>query len=515
MHKFRFPFYLLALLLLTLRPGTAQETKGRWALGFHGGANMWFNDYNKRAVGPGGEMVLRYGITRAFSAGLLAGYEELKSKNTPPVPLGQFDYLKLHAIPAAFVGWIHFAPGKAVNPYFYAGFGAMIYKRLTGGSVYVPDSRFQTSILVPVGVGLEIFAGKKTAIVLDGGYRATDDYPDAVKKGKIGGYATAKAGLNFYLGRSEYDDDDNDGLTNGEEATIGTNPDNPDTDGDGLKDGEEVKQYKTSPLKADSDGDGLSDGDEVNRYRTDPAKGDTDGDGLMDGEEVNQYKTDPLKTDTDGDGLTDGDEVKKYKSDPTKVDTDGDGLSDYDEVTTYRTDPSKADTDGDGLSDSDEVRKYKTDPTKSDTDGGGMADGEEIKRGLNPLDPKDDVLQKTNTIILERGKTTILRGVNFEFNKATLTKDSEKILEQAYDALVAQPDIKVLIVGHTDAVGSNAYNQKLSLRRAQSVKNWMVKKGVSARRMTVAGKGETEPIDDNNTEDGRANNRRIEFRVLK
>ncbi len=515
MQQIRFTLSFLMLVLFSLGTGTAQETKGRWALGFHGGANMWFNDYNQRAVGPGGAMVLRYGITRAFSAGLLAGFEELKSKNTLPIPAGQFDYLKLHAIPAAFVGWIHFAPGKSVNPYFYVGFGAMIYKRLRGGGIYVPngDSRFQTSILVPVGVGLEIFAGKKTAIVLDGGYRATDDFVDMVKQGKIGGYASAKAGLNFYLGRSDYDDDDNDGLTNGEEATLGTNPDNPDTDGDGLKDGEEVKQYKTNPLKADSDGDGLSDGDEVNKYRTDPSKADTDGDGLMDGEEVNQYKSDPLKTDTDGDGLSDGDEVKKHNSDPLKVDTDGDGLSDYDEVTTYRTDPSKADTDGDGLSDSDEVRTHKTDPTKSDTDGGGMADGEEIKRGLNPLNPKDDVLRQT--IVLERGKTTILRGVNFEFNKATLTKDSEKILEMAYDALVAQPDIKVLIVGHTDSKGSNAYNKKLSLRRSQTVKNWMVGKGISARRMTVAGKGEEEPIDDNSTEDGRANNRRIEFRVLK
>lgn len=516
MQKLRFTLYLLVLFFFSLQIGTAQETKGRWALGFHGGPNMWFNDYNKRAMGVGGEIMLRYGITRAFSAGLLLGYEDLKSKNTPPIPVGQLDYLKLEAIPASFVGWIHFAPGKSVNPYFYFGVGALLYKRLNSAKVPFPDSKvtkFQTSIHVPVGVGLEFFAGKKTSFVIDGGYRVTDDYPDAVKKGKIGGYATAKAGVNVYLGTSDYDDDDNDGLTNGEEATLGTNPQNPDSDGDGLKDGEEVKQYKTSPLKADSDGDGLSDGDEVNRYRTDPAKADTDGDGLMDGEEVNQYKSDPLKTDTDGDGLSDGDEVKKHNSNPLKVDTDGDGLSDFDEVQTYKTDPAKVDTDGDGLSDSDEIRKYKTDPLKSDTDGGGMADGAEITRGTNPLDPKDDVLKET--IILERGKTTILRGVNFEFNKATLTKDSEKILEMAYDALVAQPDITVMIVGHTDAVGSDAYNQKLSLRRAQSVKNWMVKKGISARRMTVSGKGETEPIDDNATDDGRANNRRIEFRVQK
>ena len=511
MQKVRFTLYLVVLLLFSLHIGTAQETKGRWALGFHGGVNMWFNDYNKRAIGPGGEIMLRYGISRGFSAGLLAGYEELKSKQEPPL-VYPYTYLKLHAMPASFVGWIHLAPGKSFNPYLYGGVGAMIYKRLTGGSVYFPDSKFITTIHVPVGIGFEAFASKKASVSIDIGYRLTDSYPDAIE-GKLNGYGTAKAGINIYLGRSEYDDDDNDGLTNGEEATLGTNSENPDSDGDGLKDGEEVKQYKANPLKADSDGDGLSDGDEGNRYRTDPAKSDTEGDGLMDGDEVNQYKTDPLKTDTDGDGLTDGDEIQKYRSDPLRVDTDGDGLSDMDEVQTYRTDPAKVNTDGDELSDSDEIRKYKTDPLKSDTDGGGMSDGAEVTRGTNPLDPKDDVLKET--IILERGKTTILRGVNFEFNKATLTKDSEKILEMAYDAVVAQPDLKVLIVGHTDAVGSNAYNGKLSLRRAQTVKNWLVKKGISARSLTVAGKGEDEPIDSNSTDDGRANNRRIEFRVLK
>ena len=112
-----------------------------------------------------------------------------------------------------------------------------------------------------------------------------------------------------------------------------------------------------------------------------------------------------------------------YKSDPLKTDTDGDGLSDGAEVNQYKTDPAKADTDGDGLSDGDEVNKYKTDPVKIDTDSGGANDGAEVKIGTNPLDPKDEFV--TTTIILEKGKKVILRGVNFEFNKATLTRDSK------------------------------------------------------------------------------------------
>jgi outer membrane protein OmpA-like peptidoglycan-associated protein len=227
---------------------------------------------------------------------------------------------------------------------------------------------------------------------------------------------------------------------------------------------------------------------------------------------VNQYKTDPLKLDSDGDGLNDGDEVN-YKSNPLKTDSDGDGLSDGAEVNQYKTDPAKVDTDGDGLGDGNEVNKYKTNPLKSDTDDGGVADGAEVRVGTNPLDAKDDIAKSTTTIILEKGKKVILRGVNFETNKSTLTGDSQDILEVAYNSLVANPDVQVEISGHTDSMGSDEYNQALSLRRAQAVKNWLVQRGIKSDRMKTVGKGEKEPIADNNTADGRAENRRIEFYV--
>jgi outer membrane protein OmpA-like peptidoglycan-associated protein len=116
-------------------------------------------------------------------------------------------------------------------------------------------------------------------------------------------------------------------------------------------------------------------------------------------------------------------------------------------------------------------------------------------------------------IILERGKTVVLKGVNFESGKATLTNNSEGALRSALNALFASETVNVLIVGHTDNVGKAAYNKKLSLRRAQTVKSWLIKRKISARRLTVAGKGSAEPIDDNSMPEGRANNRRIEFRV--
>lgn len=109
----------------------------------------------------------------------------------------------------------------------------------------------------------------------------------------------------------------------------------------------------------------------------------------------------------------------------------------------------------------------------------------------------------------------ILRGVNFDFDKATLTADAKGILDQVAAALQARPDIKVEIDGHTDGKGSVPYNQKLSERRAASVKVYLVGKGIDTARMTTAGFGKSRPIADNKTDEGRALNRRVELKVTE
>lgn len=213
------------------------------------------------------------------------------------------------------------------------------------------------------------------------------------------------------------------------------------------------------------------------------------------------------KLDSDGDGLSDYDEINIYKTDPNKADTDGDGLTDYEEVMVYKTNPLNKDTDGDGLTDGEEVNRYKTDPLKKDTDGGSVDDGTEVRENKNPLDPHDDVLDLTV------GKKFALEGILFETAKATILPASATILEQAYTALAANPEVKVIISGHTDNVGSASSNQILSNKRAESVKNWLVAKGINANRIKTVGKGLTEPRATNDTPEGRALNRRIEFEV--
>ncbi len=109
----------------------------------------------------------------------------------------------------------------------------------------------------------------------------------------------------------------------------------------------------------------------------------------------------------------------------------------------------------------------------------------------------------------------ILSGVNFEFNSAKLTAESYPILFHAAMTLLQNPDLKVDIIGYTDNIGSAKYNKKLSLKRANAVKNYLIARGVDASRINTIGMGEENPIASNKTAEGRALNRRIEFKVHK
>jgi outer membrane protein OmpA-like peptidoglycan-associated protein len=497
--------------LLLVGGACAQNVEGRWAIGVLGGGNVWVNDLSQMKFGLGGLLNVRYGVSAVFSVGLSGGYEVLKSNQDTPIPGLAYSYLHLDGFPIALQGYFRLAPNSAVSPYLRFGGGMFLYSRKTSGGAPAPDDQQHATYMIPVGLGIEAFTSSNFALDIDLGAANFSDALDLRENSSPDGMASVKVGFTWFPGRSDSDDDDNDGLTNGQERRVGTNPLNPDTDGDGLFDGDEVRKYRTNPLRADTDGDGLTDGDEILKNHTDPTKYDTDGDGLADGDEVQKYHTDPLKPDTDGDGLTDGDEVLRFHTDPLKVDTDGDGLSDRDEVKVYRTDPLNPDSDGDGIVDGEEVMKYHTDPLKADTDGGGLIDGAEIIRGTNPLDPKDDVMK--DAIILERGKAVVLPGIKFLSGSATLTGDSENMLERAYAALLTNSELKVEVAGYTDNMGSRISNEQLSQRRADAVRSWLIAKGIPGSRLTAKGYGLRDPVSSNSTPEGRAQNRRIEFHV--
>jgi OOP family OmpA-OmpF porin len=113
-------------------------------------------------------------------------------------------------------------------------------------------------------------------------------------------------------------------------------------------------------------------------------------------------------------------------------------------------------------------------------------------------------------------ETVVLKGVNFCFDCDTLSGEAQAILDGDAMAIVKHhPNATFEVAGHTDAVGSDAYNQGLSQRRASNVRAYLVQQGVEPSRMTAVGYGESQPVADNSTEAGRAENRRVELRITE
>ncbi len=115
---------------------------------------------------------------------------------------------------------------------------------------------------------------------------------------------------------------------------------------------------------------------------------------------------------------------------------------------------------------------------------------------------------------LEANRRVVLKGILFAEDSAELLPESTPTLEEIAEMLESHPDLKIVIEGHTDDRGDDAYNQTLSEKRAQSVRDYLVKRhGIDGERLTVEGHGETKPADTNDTPEGRHNNRRVEVAV--
>jgi outer membrane protein OmpA-like peptidoglycan-associated protein len=277
---------------------------------------------------------------------------------------------------------------------------------------------------------------------------------------------------------------------------------------------------------------------------------DRDGDGIPDSEDacpdVKGVKTSDPKTngcppDKDGDGIPDAEDacpdVPGVKTDDPKTngcpaDRDGDGIPDAQDacpdVKGVKTDDPKTngcppDRDGDGIPDAEDacpdVKGVKTDNPKtngcpSDRDGDGIPDAEDAcpdAPGPKTDDPKTNGCPKAAVV---NGMIKISEQVKFATGSAKILKDSDELLGAVADIFLKHPEIKtVRIEGHTDNAGKAAANKTLSKARAESVKAWLVKHGIDKKRLTTQGFGQDKPIDDNSTEAGRKNNRRVEFHI--
>lgn len=111
-------------------------------------------------------------------------------------------------------------------------------------------------------------------------------------------------------------------------------------------------------------------------------------------------------------------------------------------------------------------------------------------------------------------KVTFAADAFFDFNKATLKADGKAKLDDLVSKMSGINLEVIIAVGHTDSVGGDAYNQKLSVKRAEAVKDYLTSKGVEKNRVYTEGKGEKQPVADNKTDEGRAKNRRVEIEVV-
>ena len=271
----------------------------------------------------------------------------------------------------------------------------------------------------------------------------------------------------------------------------------------------------------DGDGDGVPDG--IDRCPDTPAGFPVDGEGC------------PL--DGDRDGVPDGDDKCPGTAPEVKVDargcpadSDGDGVLDPSDrcPDTPRgakvdLDGCPVDSDGDGVLDGkdecpDTPRFAHVDARgcPSDGDGDGVFDG--IDRC--PQTPAGSAVDEVGCpaakpLFEEQRRTLVLDGVNFAHASAELDPRSRGTLDQVAASLLAWPEVRVEVGGHTDSTGNDSYNLALSRRRAEAVRDYLVGRGVPATRLTARGYGETEPIASNADKDGRGRNRRVELKRLE
>jgi OmpA-OmpF porin, OOP family len=251
-------------------------------------------------------------------------------------------------------------------------------------------------------------------------------------------------------------------------------------------------------------------------------------------------------SDRDGDGIPDAvdacpDTPGVPNRDPQKhgcpADRDGDGIPDVadacpDTPGVANDDPRKngcpPDRDGDGIPDAvdacpdvagepnDDPKKHGCPPPPPDTDGDGILDTDDACPKVAGPPNQDPKKHGCPLVFVTEKEIKITEQVNFKFNSAEILGTSDALLDAVRKILQEHPEIrKVRVEGHTDNVGRAAYNKQLSARRAASVTAWLVKRGVDKSRLVSAGFGSEEPIDTNDTEEGRANNRRVAFTILE
>ncbi len=422
-----------------------------------------------------------------------------------------------------------------IAPYVYLGVAAV-------GGMYNPELPKNYDVYLPFGAGLGFRLSQHIYLTTEAGYRRSI----ALEKHNF----LLKAGVNFLFGKPA--DRDGDGVSDKDD----TCPDTPglaalkgcpDGDSDGIADKDD-KCPTVAGLAAfngcpDTDGDGITDADDTCPTVAGLAafKGcpDTDGDGVTDAADkcptvagLAAFNGCP---DTDGDGITDAEDgcptEKGSKEMNGCPDGDGDGIADKDDkcpivkgVRENNGCPAVVvDTDGDSIADKDDacptvrgiaarkgcpadVAPIINPPLVTDTDGDGIADKDDKC-------PTEAGVKENFGCPIKKAVTFSFDNILFETGSAVLKPQSFATLDQVVTIMRDNGKHSADIQGHTDSQGNPAKNLALSVARAKTCLDYLVSKGIAASRLSSEGLGDKMPVADNKTADGRARNRRVEFKL--
>lgn len=540
-----------------------------WEIGGQGGLSQYFGDISNNDISVFGDNRGFYGglfVKRYFGDAIGVRVNALQSeyrgddRNNEDAAARRGLTFETEAYEfSAQVEYHILGREKRFTPYVFGGLG--IISADANPNFLNAPSNLRTSIdldraegsrngglVVPLGVGLNFhpIEDNLTSIGIEYSLRpTTTDLIDGISNAgdpdnnDFGG--TIGLVVGFPIGSAV--DTDGDGISDKKDEcpnTFGIKLFNgcPDSDSDGIVDSADNCPNAAGNASnmgcPDSDGDGVLDKDDtcpdVAGLADMSGCPDADGDGIKDSDDdcpnIKGGRNMSGCPDTDRDGVPDKDDdcpaekgLKTNKGCPNP-DSDGDGVVDVNDECPKEAGPANnngcpiPDSDGDGVADKDDSCPTVAGTLRGcpDTDKDGIADKDDrcpTKGGNIDANGCPKVDAKTLEVF-----TRAMNDVRFETSSNRLKQSSQAVLNEVADIMRANPSYNVRISGHTDSVGNAESNQSLSERRAAAVVKYLVDKGISQSRLSSIGFGETSPMADNNTAEGRRLNRRVELRVV-